>query len=258
MENKKFWEKIKLYFKTHFNKKRYLAVAGIVLAHGLVAVLGISGITSLVKNNQKSEVIVLPTLEPPEEIFTQNQGIGSILEKKEEKYEEVKDLYEPKINEEVEATEKEVEEEAVAVFKSEENDEFNPEFKDEAKVLNDYTGEKLVKSKTMGDWRTHVGIDIKKDIGESVCAVDAGIVEKVYDDDLFGKTVVISHLGGFSTKYSNLDKDIAINEGDEIKKGQEIGKIGNSALCEKNEAPHLHFELLKDGEQVNPKDYIKY
>ncbi len=258
MENKKTWEKIKLYFKTHFNKKRYLVVAGLVLAHGLVAILGISGITSLVKNKQNSEVIVLPTLEPPEEIFTINQGIGSIAEKKQEKYEENKELYEPKENVEVEAGEKETKHETVAVFKREENDGFKPEFAAGAEILNSYTGKKLVKSKTMGDWRIHSGIDIKKDIGESVYAIDKGVVEKIYDDDLFGTTVVISHSGGFSTKYSNLDKNIGIKEGKEIKKGQEIGKIGSSALGEKNEAPHLHFELLKDGEQVNPKDYIKY
>lgn len=123
------------------------------------------------------------------------------------------------------------------------------------KILNDYS-QKAGYSKTMKDWRTHTGVDYEADIGENVFSVWDGTVQKVYKDMLWGYTVEILHDGNIISKYKNLDSAILINEGDPVKGGQAIGKIGNSAIIEIKERPHLHFELWTGGEPINPNSYI--
>ena len=122
----------------------------------------------------------------------------------------------------------------------------------DGKILNDYTGEKLIKSKTMNDWRVHRGIDIEMAVGTDVASIEDGKVLKVFDDKQYGKTVIIEHTGGYSSVYSNLDDEVLVEKEMKVKKGDIIGKTGNSAKAEKEEAPHLHFEIVLSGEQINP------
>lgn len=122
-------------------------------------------------------------------------------------------------------------------------------------VLNDYS-QTAVRSKTMGDWRAHTGIDYLGKEGEMVCSVWDGVVSKVYEDKLWGYCVEIKHTGNLLGKYRNLDSEIAVKEGDKVTGGQAIGKIGRSASVEKAENPHLHFELWSDGVPINPSSYI--
>lgn len=122
-------------------------------------------------------------------------------------------------------------------------------------VLNGYS-QTAVYSKTMDDWRAHTGIDYAADEGTDVTSVWDGTVHKVYKDMLWGYTVEILHEGDIYSVYKNLKKDISVREGDKVKKGQVIGKVGNSASVEKREEPHLHFELWTNGETINPESYI--
>ena len=123
-------------------------------------------------------------------------------------------------------------------------------------ILNAYSGTKPVKSKTMGDWRVHSGIDIEAPLGTQVKAPLGGKVTASKSDKLTGNTVVIDHQNGFVSTLYNLQA-VNVSAGEEVKEGQVIGTVGNSALLESAEAPHLHFELTKEGKLVNPKDYIK-
>lgn len=256
MQNKNVWEKIKKFMGTHFNKKRYFAAAGIILVQGMVALLAIIGVTGFVKSRQENEVIVLPSPEPAEAIFS--ASIGSIAEKNnlpgQNEEEHSADLVSAVPNE-GQSVQAEITEPAAAVFAVGEAV-FYPELP-EGEILNDYTGDKLKKSKTMGDWRIHKGIDISLNTGSEVYAAADGTVEKVYTDELMGVTVKVSHTEGFVTIYSNLEKNVPVKEGDNVEKGDVIGIAGQTALSEKKEAPHLHIEMLKDGEQINPLDYIK-
>ena len=112
-------------------------------------------------------------------------------------------------------------------------------------------------SNTLGDWRIHTGIDISAEEGADVFATADGTVSRVYNDPFFGKTVEITHAGGIVSRYSNLSADgIAVKEGDEIKSGAKIGKVGDTSISELADESHLHFELRLDGVSVNPLDYI--
>ncbi|MCL2095632.1 MAG: M23 family metallopeptidase [Oscillospiraceae bacterium] len=112
----------------------------------------------------------------------------------------------------------------------------------------------------MNDYRTHAGIDIESEIGAGVKSVSDGVVYSVHDDPLMGKTVVIEHYGGIKSIYKNLHETIPANitPGAQIKSGETIGLVGQTALIETGDVPHLHFEMTKDGEPADPFDYIGF
>lgn len=123
-------------------------------------------------------------------------------------------------------------------------------------VSKSYSVDVLVYSDTMEDYRTHSGIDICAGTGEGVMAAADGVVSEVYAHPMMGYTVVVRHDGGAETVYQNLAEDIAVSVGDTVRSGEVIGAVGDSALIEIAEEPHLHFELRVDGKTVNPLDYI--
>lgn len=122
-------------------------------------------------------------------------------------------------------------------------------------VINGYS-QTAVYSKTMNDWRAHTGIDYAAEKGAEVVSAWDGIVKKVYKDKLWGYCVEILHTGNIRGIYRNLQKKISVKEGDKLKGGQAIGKVGTSAPVEKEEEPHLHFELWADGVPINPESYV--
>ena len=120
-----------------------------------------------------------------------------------------------------------------------------------------FSMEELRYSETMGDWRTHDGVDIAADPGTQVCAASSGTVLDVREDDLMGTTVVISHDGGYDTIYANLQTVPTVEVGDYVTAGQVIGSVGKTALSELAEPSHLHFGVTKDGEFVDPSEFLK-
>ena len=119
-----------------------------------------------------------------------------------------------------------------------------------------YSVTALIYNKKMGDWRTHDGIDIAAPLGTQVLAASAGQVEKVYNDDMGGMTVIIAHAGGLKSIYSNLASVPTVYEGDNVNTGEIIGAVGATAPGETKENPHLCFKMTLDGQSVNPSDYL--
>ena len=114
----------------------------------------------------------------------------------------------------------------------------------------------LMYDETMADWRTHNGIDIQASEGDSVRTAAGGTVLSVKDDELMGTTVVIQHGGGYTTQYSCLQKDPPVQEGDQVAAGDVIGLVGSTASAEGSMGPHLHFSVSKDGQVIDPADYV--
>lgn len=119
-------------------------------------------------------------------------------------------------------------------------------------VLADYSLEVLAYDETMGDWRTHSGIDIAGSLGAQVIAAADGTVAQVMEHPLMGTMVVIDHGQGIVSTYANLAAKPTVTEGDSVTTGMVIGAVGETAVAESGRATHLHFEMTKDGEPVDP------
>lgn len=123
-------------------------------------------------------------------------------------------------------------------------------------VCMDFSNGELLYSKTLDLWTTHEGLDIKAEEGSQVRAVMDGTVSEIVNDPQWGMTIVIDHGSSISTKYSNLSTLDMVTLGQKIKKGDVISGVGKTALYEIAEEPHLHFEVLKDGKNLDPKIYL--
>lgn len=126
----------------------------------------------------------------------------------------------------------------------------------EGEILRGYAKEQLVYSETLKEWVTHTGIDIKAEKTSVVKSVADGTVKCIKNDPRYGLTVVVEHENNMKTVYSNLLTAEFVIEGESITQGQTIGTIGNSSSFESVEDYHLHFEIIKDGEYVDPEIYI--
>lgn len=127
----------------------------------------------------------------------------------------------------------------------------------EGEIIKEFAKENLVYSKTLEEWVTHLGVDIKADKTTVVKASEDGVIRSIKNDPRYGLTVVINHDDGYQTVYANLLTAEFVVEGESVTKGQTIGTVGNTATFEITEEPHLHFEILKDSENVDPSIYIK-
>ncbi len=121
-------------------------------------------------------------------------------------------------------------------------------------ILAQYS-DKPMYNDVLGDWRTHDGVDIAVNEGGSVCAAADGTIDKITYDAM-GCCVTLTHSDGYVTKYRQLESAGEFQEGAAVKKGDVIGVIGKNS-AETTSAPHLHFEIYKDGECLNPVDVIK-
>ena len=126
----------------------------------------------------------------------------------------------------------------------------------EGDVVAAFSVDQLAYNETLGDWRTHDGIDIAAAEGTSVLAASGGTVLSVSDDLLMGTTVVVEHPDGYQTTYANLQETPPVAQGDTVTVGQVIGAVGTTAPAESAQGPHLHFSVSKDGDAVDPDTYL--
>jgi murein DD-endopeptidase MepM/ murein hydrolase activator NlpD len=102
----------------------------------------------------------------------------------------------------------------------------------------------------------HSAVDIKAPDGTPVYATADGLVRKVKlnhtEGKGYGRYIIIDHENGYSTLYSQLSK-YNVKEGNEVKQGDIIGYVGSSGI---STGPHLHYEVMKDGENVDPEKYF--
>lgn len=127
----------------------------------------------------------------------------------------------------------------------------------EGEVIKEFAKDNLIYSETLEEWITHTGIDIKADRTTVVKATADGTVKSIKNDPRYGLTVTIEHNDGYTSVYSSLLSAEFVKEGETVTQGQTIGTVGNSAVFEVAEDNHLHFELLKDGSNINPEIYLK-
>lgn len=123
-------------------------------------------------------------------------------------------------------------------------------------VISDFSMDVPVYSKTMGDYRTHRGVDFSVTKKESVYASESGEIVYAEKDDLMGETIKIKHTNGDITVYSGLLSTSDMVEGQQVTKGQVIGLTGGSIPVEDAEEMHLHFEIIVEGLYKNPIELL--
>lgn len=210
------------------NGGAYLAICCCAL---IVAIVGYAGRMSLQENEEEKIGDIVEVV--PEDPATQTSQKAEV---------EVPDTEIAKENEEIQ---KENEKPEVIEFVAPVS----------GKVIEEYSGDDLVYNEALKDWRAHSGVDFDAKIGDEVKASANGVIESVFDSNM-GRCVIIDHQNGFRTMYANLEETEKVKEGDEVMAGDVIGTVGNTALGDITDLEHVHFEVMKDGNNVNPIEYL--
>lgn len=99
----------------------------------------------------------------------------------------------------------------------------------------------------------HSGIDFSGPVGLGIYATGDGVVAKVEKNKSgYGNNIIVDHGYGYKTRYAHLSS-IKVKKGEKVKRGQEIGTLGNTG---KSTAPHLHYEVIKNNKAVNPINFF--
>ena len=222
--------------KKTFKKKSYIGVFTLVLV-GFVTVLTSRFYSKVALPSENSINIALPSHEPLSENFLSRPSpLKEIAPAESSNAEDIP---------------------ANAVPVATQEEPFKLSLPVSGDILKPYSADTLLYSKTLGDWRTHTGIDFFAEKDTEVKAAADGVVAEVYQDPLMGYTVVLSHSQGFQTIYQNLSSNRLVSEGETVTEGQTIGTVGESAPAELLENTHLHFSLKSGDSFVNPIDYVK-
>lgn len=140
---------------------------------------------------------------------------------------------------------------------TEKKKELNFEMPVKGEMVREFAKDNLIYSETLKEWTTHTGIDIQADKTTVIKSAEAGTVKSIKNDPRYGLTIVIEHDDNFQTVYSNLLTAEFVVEGEKVEKGQSIGTVGNTAIFEIADEPHLHFEIWKDSLPIDPSVYLK-
>jgi len=102
----------------------------------------------------------------------------------------------------------------------------------------------------------HNGVDIASGLGTSIKALSRGVVAfagEKHGHEGYGLIVEINHGDGFVTRYAHL-RQVLVKVGDRVEKGQAVALVGSSG---RSTGPHLHFEVVRDGRNVNPRSFLR-
>ena len=118
------------------------------------------------------------------------------------------------------------------------------------RVLNAYSGDELVYSKTLGDWRTHNGVDYACAEGSAVSAPCSGKVTETGTDGRWSSVVTLEDASGRLWRVCGVNSP-AVKPGDTVTAGQKLGTVGTIS-CECAEEAHIHLEVLQNGQYLDP------
>lgn len=126
----------------------------------------------------------------------------------------------------------------------------------EGEVSHPFSEGELVKSETLGVWKTHDGCDILCELGTDVKSMSEGVVKEIKDDPLWGVYVIVEQNNGLDVQYCGLAKELNVKAGQEVKQGEILGKTSDTNQCEIMQQPHLHLAVKQNGEWINPLSVI--
>lgn len=118
---------------------------------------------------------------------------------------------------------------------------------DMKRVSSNYGGRTM-----SGRAENHSGLDMSAPSGTAIYATGPGVVTKSGWGTGYGQYVEINHGNGYLTRYAHASRLIA-RVGDQVKAGEHIANVGCTGRCT---GPHLHYEVVKDGQRKNPSTYL--
>ena len=108
-------------------------------------------------------------------------------------------------------------------------------------------------NQTLNNYYVHTGVDFTTSAGAEVFAVEDGVVESIYKDDiLLGTEIVLDHGNGLKSVYRFVTEAEGLKVGAEVKKGDVIATVAEATGNEYKDGAHLHFEIMANGESVDP------
>ena len=126
----------------------------------------------------------------------------------------------------------------------------------DATVIKDYVGASVVYNQTLGLYSGHKAIDFASTEGADVYCVYDGVIESVQTSKVNGTTIVIDHGNGLKTVYNSIEATEHLQEGLTVNKGEVIGQVSDNNKTEYLDGAHLHFEVIKNGEKIDPTEYL--
>lgn len=121
-------------------------------------------------------------------------------------------------------------------------------------AISAFSNGELVYSDVMKDYRAHNGMDVKASVSEAVFSVGNGKVLRTYKDILLGNVIEVEH-GEYIVRYCGLGDTLLVHEGDLVFLNTAIGSVF-SVPMEKNAEAHLHLEVLKGDEYIDPAQIL--
>jgi murein DD-endopeptidase MepM/ murein hydrolase activator NlpD len=99
----------------------------------------------------------------------------------------------------------------------------------------------------------HTGMDFAAPRGTKIYSTGDGIVEEIsFAGNGYGDYIVVNHGFGYETLYGHLSKNL-VHKGEKVKRGTILGLVGSTGL---STAPHVHYEVIKNGKKINPVNYF--
>ena len=123
-------------------------------------------------------------------------------------------------------------------------------------IVNDYG---FYHNKTLNNYYEHTGVDFSAEVGAEVLAVQDGVIESIYRDDILtGTEITVDHGDGVKTTYRFVTAREDLTVGAEVKRGECIATIAEATGEEYKDGAHLHFEVKKEGATIDPAEYLTF
>ena len=123
-------------------------------------------------------------------------------------------------------------------------------------IIKDYVSTSVVYNQTLGLYTGHKAIDFGAQEGAKVFCVYNGVVEKIETSKVNGTSVTIDHGNGLKSVYNSIETIDGLVEGATLSRGDVIGEVSTNNKTEYLDGAHLHFEVLENGEKVDPNKYL--
>lgn len=126
----------------------------------------------------------------------------------------------------------------------------------DGEILKPFSMDTTIYFETLDQYKCNPALLIQADVNQEVVAAFGGTVESIAEDSVNGTMLTVDMGNGYKAMYGQM-KDITVNEGDKVVKGQALGNIAEPTKYYNEEGSHLYFGMTKEDTPVNPENYLE-